>query len=130
MVSCILGCNAIFYFIIWALLLLVLAIACHLVAFVGGCRLNEEMIETLFVCNPTNLTPKEMTRRMVLPSPNQENTVLDPKKSQNIAILLRALNVTKEEVCEALLEGENFDLASDKTVLWLLVLVSLILLLS
>eukprot|EP00268_Persea_americana_P032899 TRINITY_DN3253_c0_g1_i1.p1 TRINITY_DN3253_c0_g1~~TRINITY_DN3253_c0_g1_i1.p1 ORF type:complete len:947 (-),score=227.69 TRINITY_DN3253_c0_g1_i1:424-3264(-) len=68
-------------------------------------KLNEEMIETLFVCNPTNLTPKEMTRRMVLPSPNQENTVLDPKKSQNIAILLRALNVTKEEVCEALLEG-------------------------
>jgi hypothetical protein len=37
---------------------------------------------------------------------NQENTVLDPKKSQNIAILLRALNVTIEEVCEALLEGK------------------------
>ncbi|XP_077227228.1 formin-like protein 1 [Tasmannia lanceolata] len=73
-------------------------------------QLNEEMIETLFVCNPSNSTPKDTTttRRQVLPSPNQENRVLDPKKSQNIAILLRALNVTKEEVCEALLEG-NID---------------------
>jgi len=37
---------------------------------------------------------------------SQENKVLDPKKSQNIAIMLRALNVTKEEVCKALLDGE------------------------
>ena len=33
--------------------------------------------------------------------------MLDPKKAQNIAIALRALNVTIEEVCEALSEG-NF----------------------
>jgi hypothetical protein len=45
-------------------------------------------------------------RRQSLPLLNQENRVLDPKKSQNIAILLRALNVTIEEVCDALLEGE------------------------
>lgn len=63
------------------------------------------MIETLFVVNKPISTPKETTRRAVLPSPSQENRVLDPKKSQNIAILLRALNVTIEEVCEALLEG-------------------------
>lgn len=31
--------------------------------------------------------------------------MLDPKKSQNIAILLRALNVTRDEVSEALLDG-------------------------
>ena len=65
------------------------------------------MIETLFVCNATNTAPKETNKRQVLPTPNEENRVLDPKKSQNIAILLRALNVTKEEVCEALLEGET-----------------------
>lgn len=70
-----------------------------------GCRLNEEMIETLFVVNAPNPKPKETTPRSVLPPPNQEDRVLDPKKSQNIAILLRALNVTIEEVCEALLEG-------------------------
>ena len=50
------------------------------------------MIERLFICNPA----KEATRRPVLPTPRTENKVLDPKKAQNIAILLRALNVTKE----------------------------------
>lgn len=65
------------------------------------------MIETLFVSKATNAKPKETTKWQVLPLPTQENKVLDPKKSQNIAILLRALNVTKEEVCEALLEGET-----------------------
>ncbi|KAJ8568676.1 hypothetical protein K7X08_028209 [Anisodus acutangulus] len=68
-------------------------------------KLDEEMIETLFVVKTPTPNSKEMSRRAVLPSQNQENRVLDPKKSQNIAILLRALNVTVEEVCEALLEG-------------------------
>lgn len=31
--------------------------------------------------------------------------IIDPKKAQNLAILLKALNVTTEEVCEALKEG-------------------------
>ncbi|KAJ4843237.1 hypothetical protein Tsubulata_008747 [Turnera subulata] len=66
-------------------------------------KLNEEMIETLFVVNTPK--PKPTTPQPVVPSPNQENRVLDPKKAQNIAILLRAVNVTIEEVCEALLEG-------------------------
>lgn len=64
------------------------------------------MIKTLFVSKATNPAPRETKWRQVLPPPNQENKVLDPKKSQNIAILLRALNVTTEEVCDALLEGE------------------------
>lgn len=64
-------------------------------------------METLFVVNTPNPKPKDTTPRSVLPPPNQEDRVLDPKKSQNIAILLRALNVTIEEVCEALVEG-NF----------------------
>ena len=67
------------------------------------------MIETLFGCNTANAAPKETNKNKyhpMLPSPKVDNRVLDPKKSQNIAILLRALNVTKEEVCEALLEGD------------------------
>ncbi|CAL9782389.1 unnamed protein product [Musa acuminata subsp. burmannicoides] len=72
-------------------------------------RVDEEMIETLFVCNATNGTPKETNKQQVRPVPTQENRVLDQKKSQNIAILLRALNVTKEEVCEALSEAGNAD---------------------
>lgn len=72
-------------------------------------QLNEEMIETLFVVNNPNFNVKDHNgRRQSLPLLNQENRVLDPKKSQNIAILLRALNVTIEEVCDALLEG-NLD---------------------
>ena len=66
-----------------------------------GCRLNEKMIETLFVVNTPN-------PNSVFHQPNQEERVLDPKKSQNISILLKALNVTIEEVCEALLEGIFF----------------------
>lgn len=62
-------------------------------------------METLFGCHSTNSAPKEPARRSVLPPPEQENRVLDPKKSQNIAILLRALNVTRDEVSEALLDG-------------------------
>ncbi|WCJ21877.1 Formin-like protein 2 [Euphorbia peplus] len=72
-------------------------------------QLNEEMIETLFMVNNSNSNGKDNNgRRQSLAFQNQENRVLDPKKSQNIAILLRALNVTIDEVCEALLEG-NLD---------------------
>lgn len=70
-----------------------------------GCRLNEEMIETLFMVNSSS-DNKDGVKRPLMPLLNQENRVLDPKKSQNIAILLRALNVTVEEVCEALVEGK------------------------
>ena len=70
-------------------------------------RLNEDMMETLFGCNSTNSVPKEPIRRSVLPPVEQENRVLDPKKSQNIAILLRALNVTRDEVSDALLDGKS-----------------------
>lgn len=62
-------------------------------------------METLFGCNSAVSIPKEATRKSVLPPVEQENRVLDPKKSQNIAILLRALNVTRDEVSEALLDG-------------------------
>ncbi|KAJ8567337.1 hypothetical protein K7X08_019545 [Anisodus acutangulus] len=68
-------------------------------------QLNEDMMESLFGCNSANSVPNEATRKSVLPPVERENKVLDPKKSQNIAIMLRALNVTKDEVSEALLNG-------------------------
>ncbi|KAJ8550720.1 hypothetical protein K7X08_000090 [Anisodus acutangulus] len=76
-------------------------------------QLNEEMIETLFTANSSNSNSKDGITRPVQPVLNQENRVLDPKKSQNIAILLRALNVTIEEVCESLLEGNADTLGSE-----------------
>ncbi|KAK4376166.1 hypothetical protein RND71_006843 [Anisodus tanguticus] len=76
-------------------------------------KLNEEMIETLFVVKAPFSNTNETARRNVLPSQSQENRALDPKKSQNIAILLRALNVTTEEVCEALLEGNAENIGTE-----------------
>ncbi|XP_019456513.1 PREDICTED: formin-like protein 1 isoform X2 [Lupinus angustifolius] len=76
-------------------------------------KLNEEMIETLFVVNTPNPKPKDNASHSVLTPPSQEDRVLDPKKSQNIAISLRALNVTIEEVCEALLEGATDTLGAE-----------------
>uniref|UniRef100_A0A803MFN8 Formin-like protein n=1 Tax=Chenopodium quinoa TaxID=63459 RepID=A0A803MFN8_CHEQI len=76
-------------------------------------KLNEEMIETLFVVKTPNSNQKEMPGKHVQPSSAQENRVLDPKKAQNIAILLRALHVTMEEVCEALLEGNAETLGTE-----------------
>ncbi|XP_022775115.1 formin-like protein 6 [Durio zibethinus] len=76
-------------------------------------QLNEDMMETLFGCNSTSSVPKEPIRRSVLPPVEQENRVLDPKKSQNIAILLRALNVTRDEVSEALLDGNPESLGAE-----------------
>ncbi|KAL5564715.1 hypothetical protein UlMin_027879 [Ulmus minor] len=69
-------------------------------------QLNEEMKESLFMANNANLIQKDNNgRRQIIPSLIQENRVLNLKKSQNIAILLKALTVTIDEVFEALLEG-------------------------
>lgn len=66
------------------------------------------MIESLFMVNSNGNAHKDGVRRQLTSETNHENLVLDPKKSQNIAILLRALNVTVDEVCEALVEGQDF----------------------
>lgn len=70
-------------------------------------------METLFGCNTAASVPKEPIRKSVLPPVERENRVLDPKKSQNIAILLRALNVTRDEVSEALLDGNPEGLGAE-----------------
>lgn len=69
-------------------------------------QLNEEMMETLFMVNNPNSTQLDHGKRQGL-SFAEEYRVLDPKKSQNIAILLRALNVTVDDVCEGLIEGNS-----------------------
>ncbi|KAJ9540821.1 LOW QUALITY PROTEIN: hypothetical protein OSB04_027327 [Centaurea solstitialis] len=77
-------------------------------------QLNEDMMESLFGSNPAGgSAKKEETRKSVLPTVEKENRVLDPKKSQNIAILLRALNVTRDEVSEALLDGNPEGLGAE-----------------
>lgn len=74
----------------------------------GSFRVNEQMIESLFGYDTDQKAKNEVTNTSVpLPQFRQKAQILDPRKSQNIAILLRALDVTKEEVCDALLEGDG-----------------------
>ncbi|KAJ0239820.1 Formin-like protein 2 [Hirschfeldia incana] len=68
-------------------------------------QVNEEMIETLF--RAPSSKARDVGNAGVVQSVNQENQFLDPRKSHNIEILLRALNVTADEVCEALVEGNS-----------------------
>ncbi|GJY38030.1 formin-like protein 6 [Tanacetum coccineum] len=76
-------------------------------------QLNEDVMESLFGCDSGGSGKKEDGRRAAAGPVVQENRVLDPKKSQNIAILLRALNVTQEEVSKALLDGNGDSLGAE-----------------
>jgi len=42
------------------------------------------------------------------PATPQLIQIINSKKAQNLSILLKALNVTSDEVCDALLEGDYF----------------------
>lgn len=74
----------------------------------GSFQFNEEMIESLF--GYTNVDKNKVERKKeptsfeALP---QFVQIIDAKKAQNLSILLRALNVTTEEVCDALREGNE-----------------------
>ncbi|XP_012572630.1 formin-like protein 5 isoform X2 [Cicer arietinum] len=74
----------------------------------GSFQFNEEMIETLFGYNAVNKNNGQQQKESssLDPSP-QYIQIIDKKKSQNLLILLRALNVTMEEVCDALYEGNE-----------------------
>ncbi|MQL97162.1 hypothetical protein Taro_029843 [Colocasia esculenta] len=72
----------------------------------GSFQFDEEMIESLFGYSPDQ--QKNVNKRKSgANSPSQFIQILDPKKSQNLAILLRALNVTTEEIRDAVMEGND-----------------------
>lgn len=75
----------------------------------GSFELDEEMIESLFSYTTSNTVKSEAAKCSVNPPPKQDQRILDTRKSQNIAILLRALTVTREEICAALLDGEGLN---------------------
>lgn len=60
------------------------------------------MIESLFGYNLQN-SMKNDEAKSKTPSPSKH--VLEPKRLQNITILSKALNVTEDQVCEAILQG-------------------------
>ncbi|KAM7498812.1 hypothetical protein LguiA_023226 [Lonicera macranthoides] len=72
----------------------------------GSFQFNEEMIESLFGYNAENKSGPKKDSSSQDSSP-QFIQLIDQKKSQNLAILLKALNVTTDEVCDALQEGNE-----------------------
>ncbi|CAH8297935.1 unnamed protein product [Eruca vesicaria subsp. sativa] len=72
----------------------------------GSFQFNEEMIESLFgyAAADKNKNDKKGASGQAAP---QFVQILEPKKGQNLSILLRALNATIEEVCDALREGNE-----------------------
>lgn len=81
---------------------------CGITGIIRNCiifRFNEEMIESLFGYNPDDKRNVDRRNRANDTTQPQHIQIIDPKKSQNLSILLKALNVSTEEVRDALLEG-------------------------
>ncbi|XWS63335.1 hypothetical protein CRYUN_Cryun06bG0086400 [Craigia yunnanensis] len=73
----------------------------------GSFQFNEEMIETLFGYNQ-GTNNKNYPKRDSPSEPSiQYVKIIDPRKAQNLSILLLALKVTTEEVVDALREGNE-----------------------
>lgn len=66
---------------------------------------DEEMIESLFGYNLHNSNEESKSK-----SPSPSKHVLEPKRLQNVTILLKALNATPEQVCHALVQGNGLNL--------------------
>lgn len=67
------------------------------------------MIENLFGYTPAN-NSKNVVKELTSKSPVQYVRILDAKKSQNLAISLKALNVKIVVVRGALLEGGTLEI--------------------
>lgn len=67
-------------------------------------RFDEEMIESLFGYNMQSSMKNDEGKSK---SPPPSKQLLDPKRLQNMTILAKALNVTAEQVCDALLQGNT-----------------------
>lgn len=76
-----------------------------------NCRVNEEMMESLFGYTTAEKAKSDRRKDLSFESPQHYIQIIDAKKSQNLAILLKALNVTTEEVCDALKEGLSLSLS-------------------
>lgn len=74
----------------------------------GSFQFNEEMIESLFGYAPAAKNMNVGKKESASQDPSTQYVqLIDPKRSQNLSILLKALNVTTEEVCDAIEEGNE-----------------------
>lgn len=74
----------------------------------GSFQFDEDMIESLFgYANADKNKNDSKKDSMSQDASKQYVQIIDQKKAQNLSILLKALNVTTEEVCDALKEGNE-----------------------
>ncbi|CAN1789610.1 Formin-like protein 5 [Linum perenne] len=83
----------------------------------GSFQFNEEMIENLFGYQAPDKSRTDRKKDASHEPASQFIQILEPKKAQNLSILLRALNVTTEEVSDALLEGNELPAELIQTLL-------------
>lgn len=74
-------------------------------------------MESLFGYNDGNKNKSGQGGESSRDSPVQYIQIIDPRKAQNLSILLRALNVTTEEVVEAIKEGNELPVELLQTLL-------------
>ncbi|WOH02595.1 hypothetical protein DCAR_0521984 [Daucus carota subsp. sativus] len=85
----------------------------------GSFQCNEDLMESLFGYKAAQEQQK-IERKKEHPTPFEVPKyiqIIDPRKAQNLSILLRALNVTTDEVCEAILEGNELPAELIQTLL-------------
>ncbi|XP_009797594.1 formin-like protein 4 [Nicotiana tabacum] len=78
----------------------------------GSFRFEDDLMEVLFGYNITsqktpegnNTTTSSGTSKLARPA---HSFILDPRKSQNTAIVLKSLSISREEILDALLEGQG-----------------------
>ncbi|XP_052621844.1 uncharacterized protein LOC111896206 [Lactuca sativa] len=81
----------------------------------GSFQFNEEMIENLFGYNEKN---KGSNRKSSSQDPSSNIIqIIDGKKAQNLSIHLKAINITTNEVCDALKEGNELPVELIQTLL-------------
>uniref|UniRef100_A0A0E0KLZ2 Formin-like protein n=1 Tax=Oryza punctata TaxID=4537 RepID=A0A0E0KLZ2_ORYPU len=73
----------------------------------GSFQFNEEMIESLFGCQSTEKKSSDAKKELSAKDATQFVRILDPKKAQNLAISLKALSVSAEQVRAAVMEGHD-----------------------
>ncbi|PWA56150.1 formin 3 [Artemisia annua] len=84
----------------------------------GSFQFNEEMMENLFGYGSSGQNKNDNGKTMPnLQSQPKFIQIIEPKKAQNLAILLKALNVTTEEVSDAIIEGNELPLEFISTLL-------------
>ncbi|XP_058779970.1 formin-like protein 3 [Vicia villosa] len=82
----------------------------------GSFQFSEEKIESLFGCANQNRNERKKNSPSLEPSV-QYIQIIEPKKAQNLSILLRALNVSTKEVIGALKEGNEIPVELIQTLL-------------